>query len=108
MPLAWAHAEFIKLVISRHLRYPVDRPAAAWQRYRGQRRRAKRALWFPHAPIGSFPAGSRLIVVLPRPAIIHWGHDGWQATADVATVPAGLGLHAADLRVNGRCRPASG
>ena len=26
--LAWAHAEFIKLMVSRHLGRPVDRPAA--------------------------------------------------------------------------------
>ena len=35
MPLVWAHAEFIKLLISRHLGHPVDRPRAVWQRYRG-------------------------------------------------------------------------
>ena len=36
MPLAWAHAEFIKLMVSRHLGHPVDRPAAVWRRYGGR------------------------------------------------------------------------
>jgi glucoamylase len=99
MPLAWAHAEFIKLVISRHLRRPIDRPSAAWQRYRGRRPRGKRAFWFVHAQIGGFPAGSHVIVALPRPAVIHWGCDGWQRVVDNPTVEAGLGLHAAVLHV---------
>jgi glucoamylase len=30
MPLTWAHAEYIKLLISRHLGYPVDKPEAVW------------------------------------------------------------------------------
>ena len=35
MPLVWAHAEFIKLMVSRHLGHPVDRPRAVWRRYQG-------------------------------------------------------------------------
>ena len=35
MPLAWAHAEFVKLLVSRQLGRPFDRPRAVWQRYRG-------------------------------------------------------------------------
>ena len=37
MPLAWAHAEFIKLLASRQLGHPFDRPEAAWERYHGIR-----------------------------------------------------------------------
>src|SRR5262249_813122 len=37
MPLVWAHAEFIKLMLSRHLGYPADRPRAVWRRYQGRR-----------------------------------------------------------------------
>ncbi len=99
MPLAWAHAEFIKLVISQHRQRPIDRPTAAWQRYRGQRLRAKRAFWFPNAPIAYLPAGSRLVVALPRPAEIRWSSDGAQHTADTPTLDAGLATHTADLHV---------
>src|SRR5260370_5181489 len=48
MPLVWAHAEFIKLMISRQLRHPVDRPRAVWQRYRGRRPAARHAFWWMH------------------------------------------------------------
>jgi glucoamylase len=43
MPLVWAHAEFIKLLISRHFGQPVDRPRAVWRRYRGRRPVARHA-----------------------------------------------------------------
>ena len=30
MPLAWAHAEYVKLLVSRQIGHPLDRPAAVW------------------------------------------------------------------------------
>jgi glucoamylase len=92
MPLAWAHAEFVKLMISRQLGYPFDRPAAVWRRYGGRRPEAKRAIWYLHAPIGRIKNGIALIVALPRPARIHWGTNGWQNAADGETQDVGLGL----------------
>ncbi|MGA3403758.1 MAG: glycoside hydrolase family 15 protein [Acetobacteraceae bacterium] len=93
MPLAWAHAEFIKLMISRHLGYPFDRPAAVWARYGGRCPEAKRAIWCFHAPIGRIKHGMALIIALPRTARIHWGTNGWQNVADGETQDTGLGLH---------------
>jgi glucoamylase len=97
MPLAWAHAEFVKLMISRHLGYPFDRPAAVWRRYGGRRREAKRAIWCWHAPVGRIRHGIALIVALPRPARIHWGMNGWQNLADGETWATGLGLHGFEI-----------
>lgn len=98
MPLAWAHAEFIKLMVSRHLGYPFDRPAALWRRYRGHRPEVKHAIWCLHAPVGRIAPGVDIIVAIPRPARIHWGLDGWQNVADAYTNDTGLGLHTAVLR----------
>jgi glucoamylase len=92
MPLAWTHAEFVKLMISRQLGYPFDRPAAVWRRYGGRRPEAKRAIWCLHAPIGRIEHGMALIIALPRAARIHWGTNGWQNAADDETQDAGLGL----------------
>jgi glucoamylase len=97
MPLAWAHAEFVKLLVSRQIGHPFGRSRAVWQRYQGQRAAAQHAFWWPHAPIGAFTAGARLAVALPGPAIVHWGRDGWLAIADTPTVDTGLGFHAAVL-----------
>jgi len=97
MPLAWAHAEFIKLMVSRHLGYPFDRPAAVWARYGGRRPEAKRAVWSLHAPIGRIKQGTALIIALPGMARIHWGTNGWQNATDGETQDTGLGLHGVEL-----------
>jgi glucoamylase len=98
MPLAWAHAEFVKLLVSRQIGHPFARPRAVWQRYRGQRpARAEYAFWWAHAAIGSLPAGARLAVALTEPAIVHWGRDGWLAVEDTPTSDSGLGFHVAVL-----------
>ena len=94
MPLAWTHAEFIKLMASRHLGHPVDRPQAVWQRYGGRRPPAASAVWLLHAPIGRIARGTTLMLALPRSARVHWGVDGWQGVADGATTDTELGLHA--------------
>ncbi len=97
MPLAWAHAEFVKLLVSRQIGHPFGRSRALWQRYRGHRVAAQQAFWWPHAPIGGVAAGTRLAVALPQPAIVHWGRDGWLAITDTPTSDTGLGFHVAVL-----------
>jgi len=100
MPLVWAHAEFIKLLISGHQGHPIDRPRAVWQRYRGRRPVARHAFWWPDAAITVLPVGALLAVTLPLPALVHWGRNGWQDTADVPTSDSGLGFHVAVLKVS--------
>jgi glucoamylase len=99
MPLVWAHAEFIKLMVSRHLGHPVDRPRAVWRRYRGRRPTARHAFWWPHAPIRALHAGARLAIALPRAALVHWGNGGWHNPVDEPTRDSGLGFHVAALDV---------
>ena len=93
MPLAWAHAEFLKLAASRALKRPFDRPEAVWRRYRGERIKSLRAIWCVHAPIGEIAAGVSLIIALHAPANVHFGFDGWQQVTDAPTTPNSLGLH---------------
>jgi glucoamylase len=97
MPLAWAHAEFVKLLVSRQINRPFDRPRAVWQRYRGRPPAAQLAFWWPHAPVGAIAAGVRLAVALPEPAVVHWGRDGWQLIEDIPTGDSGLGFYVAEL-----------
>jgi glucoamylase len=97
MPLAWAHAEFVKLLVSRQLGHPFDQPRSVRQRYQGRRPIAEYAFWFPHAAIATMPAGARLAIALPEPAMLHWGLGGWAQIVDVATSDSGLGFHVAVL-----------
>jgi glucoamylase len=93
MPLVWAHAEFIKLMASRQLGRPFDRPSAIWQRYQGLRPTTQHACWLPQAPIYKISAGENLFIALDTPGIIHWGVDGWQNVQDTLTSDSGLGLY---------------
>ncbi len=97
MPLVWAHAEFIKLASSIVLGRPFDRPEAVWKRYQGQRPETPWAYWSLHVRLQRLPQGKGLRIYLTQPAMIHWGRDGWQDTADVKTRETGLGLHIAEL-----------
>jgi glucoamylase len=101
MPLAWAHAEFVKLLVSRQIGHPFGRPRATWQRYRGQRAAAEYAFWRPQAAIGSMPAGARLVIALTEPCTVHWGINGWNSVTDTAPTDTRLGLYAATLDTAG-------
>jgi glucoamylase len=99
MPLAWAHAEFIKLAVSRNHGRPVDRPEAVWKRYGGTKRTSTYAFWWPHAQIRSIVAGCRLVIGLPRAAMVHWGIDGWREVRDLEAIDTGLGFWVAELDI---------
>jgi len=96
MPLAWAHAEFIKLALSLAAGAPVDRPARTWARYGGHRPRLDYALWQPRQRVRQLLAGQELRLLLPEAALVHWGINGWRSPADVASEDWGLG-HVAHL-----------
>ena len=100
MPLVWAHSEYIKLLVSRRLGYPCDRPVATWQRYQGKRPEISRAVWLPQAPVREIRTGQTLLVAMAEPGLVHWGIDGWQSVQDTATHELLSGLHVAELGVN--------
>ncbi|HET7755686.1 MAG TPA: glycoside hydrolase family 15 protein [Steroidobacteraceae bacterium] len=97
MPLAWAHAEFVKLVVSRALKRPFDRPAAVWERYRGERPVLRRVIWCEHALAPELPEGCALTLALRGPGTFRWGVDGWQETREQPTAPNSLGLHLLEI-----------
>ncbi len=97
MPLVWAHAEFVKLALSRGLGRPCDRPEPVWERYRGRRPMPACAVWTPRFPSVAIDAGRTLLVCLPAAATVHYGIDAWERIADVAATDRGLGLYVAEL-----------
>jgi glucoamylase len=97
MPLSWAHAEFVKLLVSRQLGRPFDRPDTLWQRYKGLRPKIQHTIWLPQTMISRIPSGKNLIIAYYEAGVVHWGVDGWQNTQDTATRDSGLGLHFVQL-----------
>lgn len=96
MPLAWAHAEFIKLACSIIEGRPVDRPEPLWARYQGKRPQAGVWYWLPQVPLKTLPANVRLGFCLPQPATIIWRCDTGSEQS-VATTAVALGVHIARL-----------
>ena len=72
MPLAWTHAEFIKLACSILEDRPVDRPETLWTRYHGLKPKAYVWYWTPQAPIENIPFGVQPGIYLNQPATIRW------------------------------------
>jgi glucoamylase len=97
MPLVWAHAEYLKLVASRALRRPFDRPDSVWERYRGERPTLTRVIWSQQAPAAELPEGCGLTVALREPAVVHWGLDGWQDVREQDTAANSLGLQVLEI-----------
>ena len=101
MPLAWAHAEFVKLAVSAALGRACDCPSAVTERYRGERPAPRFAVWLEQACTASCFEGAELLVCLREPALVHWGVDGWREPADAVTRPVGPGLNVARLPTAG-------
>jgi glucoamylase len=107
MPLAWAHAEFVKLAASSPLGRPFDRPEAVWRHYTGVRPIANAWIWTGGAPLSSVPAGRDLLLLFSRPVILHWGVDGWRRASDIHSHPMGLGLYGMRLMASDTARHRS-
>ncbi len=97
MPLAWAHAEYIKLVRSMALGHAIDLPEAAWRRYQGRRPAAKRATWRFSGPRPAMGAGQLLRLELLARCRVHYTFDDWSTGFDVDALDSGLGVWVADV-----------
>jgi glucoamylase len=97
MPLAWTHAEFAKLCHGLAARRPVDRPQAAWERYRGARPKIAYEIWGPRYRPTRITAGRALYVAVTAPALVPFGINGWRNIRDINTEDTLLGVHIAKL-----------
>jgi glucoamylase len=93
MPLAWAHAEFLKLLVASERGRPVELLDAVWQRYQGQALEAATWHWRSDVPFSALPRGRSLLIENQQPFMLHLGVDGWQRVEDKLSAPVGLGMH---------------
>ncbi len=101
MPLAWAHAEHVKLLRSLADECVFDMPPQPRARYQGRGVRSRHAVWRFNNKCRHLAAGRVLRVELPSTALVHWSVDGWRTILDTPTEDSGFGIHFADLDTTG-------
>ena len=92
MPLMWSHAEFLKLMVARQTKRPVELLESVRKRYGRRMPKAKNTRWRNETPVAGLAAGRTLLVEDRRPFTLHFGFDGWQGVADIHAVPLPFGL----------------
>lgn len=97
MPLVWAHAEFLKLLLARESGEPVEQLDAVVERLGRARPEAATWLWRTEAPVDRLPAGRALVIENAEPFVLHFGFDSWQNIAERSSAPLGLGMHGVRL-----------
>lgn len=103
MPLAWAHAEYVKLLRSAHDRVVFDREPAVAERYLAPGyRRPTREVWkFNRRPTTIAPE-AHLRIIADRPFRLRASADGWRTAANLDSIGTGVGLFYVDLEPLGR------
>jgi glucoamylase len=97
MPLAWAHAEYVKLMRSLSDGRVFDTSPQVLQRYRDGQRAVRHVTWSFGNKVMVIQAGKTLRIEITAPGRIHWSADGWRTTEDTAVMETGLDVWYADL-----------
>ena len=95
MPLAWAHAEYVKLCRSLADGTINDLPPVAQQRYLVDKKQSVYSIWRFSDQIESIERGKNLRVQVREPARVHWKIDNSESATE--TRDSTLGIHYADL-----------
>jgi glucoamylase len=101
MPLCWSHAEYLKLVRSRHDGFCFDRVEPAFERYVRKPVTARHDIWTFRHPIRRMHLGKILRLIVGADATVIWSTDQWASSTEVETTPVRkLNLWFADLATN--------
>ena len=96
MPLAWAHAEYIKLLRSVQDGKVWDMPPQTVERYQVKKKTCAFEVWTEHEPREWVSTGKQLRMDFNTPGAVTWSVDGG-TTKSCTTEPAVLGLYSASL-----------
>ena len=100
MPLAWAHAEHVKLLRSLRDGRIFDQPGQSAARYETGAR-SDLTIWQFENKAETLASGTTLRIVLQKDAVVHWTADDWKSATDTPTSASALGVHVADLSTDG-------
>ena len=93
MPLVWAHAEFLKLLLARASGRPVELLDSVAARYRAKQPTVSTWFWRSDVPVDALPRGRAIVIEDRRSFSLHFGFDGWYGAQDRESAPLGLGMH---------------
>jgi glucoamylase len=96
MPLAWAHAEYLKLAASLRAGQIFDMPTEVEQRFAATVTRPSVDIWDARAQIRMMAAGRGLRLQVREQSTIRWTSDDWRTMTDTETEPM-LGLFSTTL-----------
>ena len=100
VPLAWAHAEYIKLVRSSTDGRAFDRIEPVYERYAAQPRRSTTLeIWSAHRKVPAIARGHTLRVLGEQPFDITWTANDWRDRDHAAAVVTVLGIWYVDVLV---------
>ncbi len=97
MPLAWAHAEYVKLTRSLQDGSVFDTPPQTVARYIDTHTVSRFASWRFNNKARTIPAGKRLRIETQARAVVRWTSDSWTTSNDVEAADTTLGIWVADL-----------
>jgi glucoamylase len=97
MPLAWAHAEHIKLLRSLRDGAVFDMPAPTKTRYIDRKPPPAPQSWRFTSKITKIGSGRTLRLELLQRARVRWSADNWTTVHDSMTEATGLGTYICDL-----------
>jgi glucoamylase len=96
-PLAWAHAEYVKLLRSLRDGEVFDTPRQTRARYGRGFEDPRRRLWRFNHKLRDISPGFGLRVEVRDPAVIRWSLDDWKQTHEQEMADTSLGLYSLDL-----------
>lgn len=101
MPLAWAHAEHLKLVRSINDNNIFDMPDGTFNRYVKKKTENKYCCWRLNNKFKMMSYGKILRIELPEQAIVQWTIDNWKHTNETQTSGTIFGINYIDIDSNG-------
>jgi len=98
MPLLWTHAEFLKLLIAREHRRPIELLQSVELRYQASNA-AQAWHWRDEVPAGLLKAGRDLLIEDRQSFVLHFGFDGWQHVSERTAIVQPFGMWAVRMTV---------
>jgi glucoamylase len=99
IPLAWAHAEYIKLVrsIADQCVFDLVGPVRARYSSHSHRDRSRLEVWSQKRPVRSIPRGCPLRVIAGAPFTLRWTSSDWKDQRDSVGIETTLGVWFVDV-----------